>query len=104
MKKLTEIDLGQITATDEVGNEFIKNVTVYQRNDSWVIDFGSFASYYLFGEYGLVNNSKEYGEDQLFYLDLMGRNHKGYGVFITVPQLKELLAEALIKIVEGKLE
>ena len=96
------IDLGQITAMDEAGNEFIKNVRIYQINDSWIIHIGIFASYYLSGEYGLVNNNKEYGDEQRFYLDSMGQNHSGWGVFITIPQLKELLEKAIKEIEERK--
>lgn len=81
--------LDTIIATDEKGNTFEKKVTLRKYDDRYVIDFTRYAEYNI---QSLLNNPCMNADDnELFCLDMMGRNHKGSAVHITIKQLRDMI-------------
>jgi len=94
--RLRQLDLdrrtvGKITARDSAGNEFEK--TAVLSSDCQMLDFGWPIQYNL---QTLVNHVTNYGTDVC--IDLGGRNHKGYPVYLPVGELRHLLDKAALQV------
>lgn len=81
--------VGQVTAIDTEGNEFIK--TVMLTKEYKVIDFGWPISYYLEELYGLLKKSNS----PYLVIDMAGLNHKGYKVTIPIKNALDILEKGI---------
>lgn len=77
----------KITAIDSKGNEFQKSVSAINNQYGLIISFGWPTEYYL--SYLLMM----YPFESKFVIDMDGRNHKGYPVFITAEQMNKVVEE-----------
>ena len=84
-------EISKIVALDEKGREFPKTVTLIQADGKNLIEFGLWERYNLSSLQGHVEKAESNAK---FYLDLMGRNHMGSGVYIKIHELKALLLAA----------
>ena len=86
----------QITAVDQLGNEFIKTVTIYQgtgfHENEMIIDFGWPVQY-------IANHLKmNYPFQMDMCIDISGQNHKGSQVTVSAEQMDKIIEEYMVSI------
>ena len=72
----------QIKAMDEIGNLFYKPISLIQTPEGLVVDLGFPNRYYVSD----IRNA-HLGIADKFYIDAMGRNHKGHPTYLSYQEL-----------------